>query len=109
MKIEIIENGIWYHGSNRRFFKLRKNSTITQWKELAEAFSHKPSKLEYDNNGIIKHNGTKNGYLYVIEEPIIVGKDIHQHPRTTMDENAEFLTNRRLKVKLVSKIKKGKV
>lgn len=105
MKIEIIENGIWYHGSNRRFFYLRKNSTITQWKELAEAFSHKPSTLEYDDNGIIRHNGNKKGYLYIIDEPIEICKDIYQHPRTTLDENAEFLTNRRLKVKLIATLK----
>lgn len=105
MKIEIVQNGMWYHGSNRRFLKLRKNSTITQWKELAEAFSHKPSMLEYDDSGILRHNGNKKGYLYVIDEPAEIGKDIQQHPRTILDENAEFLTNRRLKVKLVAKIK----
>ena len=45
------DNGIWYHGSNMQFDVLRKGSTITQWKELAEAFSHQPSVLGYDDNG----------------------------------------------------------
>ena len=36
-------DGIWYHGSNKFFKELREKSTITQWKELAEAFSHQPS------------------------------------------------------------------
>ena len=104
MKIEIQPNGIWYHGSNRVFTELRINSTITQWRELAEAFSHQPSGLGYDDNGVICHNGTEKGYLYIIDEPIIIGRDIYQHPRTTMDENAEFLTKRPLKVKMISEL-----
>jgi hypothetical protein len=68
MKIEILQDGIWYHGSNKIFSELRTNSTITQWKELAEAFSHQPSGLWYDDNGKIGHNGTEKGYLYIIDE-----------------------------------------
>jgi len=101
MKIEIREDGIWYHGSNEKFEILRAGSTITQWQELAEAFSHKPSGLGYDDEGNIEHNGTEPGYLYVIDEQIRVGEDIYQHPRTTMDLNAEFLTKRELKVKFI--------
>ncbi len=26
------------------------------------------------------HNGTEKGYLFVIDEPVIVGQDIYQHP-----------------------------
>ena len=104
MKIEINPNNVWYHGSNVIFSELRTNSTITQWKELAEAFSHKPSCLGYDDDGTIFHNGTEKGYLYIIDEPITVGVDIYQHPRTTMDENAEFLTKRPLKVKLICEL-----
>ena len=104
MKIEIKSNGIWYHGSNNIFSELRTNSTVTQWKELAEAFSHQPSGLEYDDNGEISHNGTEKGYLYIIDEPIAVGVDIYQHPRTTMDENAEFLTKRPLKVRMICEL-----
>ena len=70
MKIEIQPDGIWYHGSNQIFSELRVNSTITQWKELAEAFSHQPSCLGYDDNGVICHNGTEKGYLYIIDEPV---------------------------------------
>lgn len=104
MKIEIQPDGIWYHGSNKIFSELRTNSTVTQWKELAEAFSHQPSGLGYDDNGRISHNGTEKGYLYIIDEPIAVGVDIYQHPRTTMDENAEFLTKRPLKVKMICEL-----
>ncbi len=104
MKIEIKENGMWYHGSDKVFTELRTNSTITQWRELAEAFSHQPTGLGYDDDGVIKHNGTAKGYLYVIDEDITVGEDVYQHPRTTMDENAEFLTKRPLKVRLIAEL-----
>lgn len=104
MKTEIQPNGIWYHGSNTLFTELKTNSTITERKELAEAFAHKPSTLEYDDNGVIRHNGTQKGYLYKIDEPIIVGVDVYQHPGTTMDENVEFLTKRPLKVKMICKL-----
>lgn len=104
MKLTIDPNGLWYHGSSKVFSELRENSTITQWRELAEAFSHQPGWLSYDDDGRISHNGTKPGYLYVIDEPVAVGKDIYQHPRTTMDRNAEFLTKRPLRVKLVKSL-----
>ena len=104
MKIEIQPDGIWYHGSNKIFSELRTNSTITQRKELAEAFSHQPSGLWYDDHGMIGHNGIEKGYLYIIDEPIKVGIDIYQHPRTTMDVNAEFLTKRPLKVRMICEL-----
>lgn len=104
MNIEINPNGIWYHGSPFLFTELREGSTVTQWRELAEAFSHKPSALEYGEDGVISHNGSKRGYLYVIDESIAVGADVYQHPRTTMDINAEFLTRRALKVRLIGEV-----
>ena len=104
MKIAIQPAGTWYHGSNKVFSELRANSTITQWKELAEAFSYQPSALSYDYSGVICHNGTEKGYLYIIDEPVTIGDDIYQHPRTTMDENAEFLTLRPLKVRMICEL-----
>ena len=104
MKIDINPDGIWYHGSNCVFTELRENSTVTPWRELAEAFSHQPSRLNYDDNGVISHNGKEKGYLYIIDEPVTVGVDIYQHPRTTMDPNAEFLTRRPLKVKMICEL-----
>ena len=104
MVIEIKADVIWFHGSNIVLSESREGSTITQWKELAEAFSHQPTILSYDDNGNISHNGKEKGYLYIIDEPVEIGKDIYQHPRTTMDENAEFLINRPLKVKLIEEL-----
>ena len=104
MKLTIDPEGTWDHGSNKIFTELRENSTVTQWRELAEAFSHRPTSLSYDDDGRIIHNGTEKGYLYIIDEPVTVGTDVYQHPRTTMDANAEFLTRRPLKVKLIREL-----
>lgn len=76
-------------------------SWITLWRELAEAFSHKPSSLGYDDNGNFEHNGVENGYLYMVNEKIEIGIDIFLHPSSTMDENAEFITKRPLNLKLI--------
>lgn len=104
MKIGIDPDGVWYYGSNVLFSELRANSTITQWKELAEAFSHQPSTLEYDDSGVISHDGVEKGYLYRIDESIDIENDIYRHPRTTMDENVEFLTKRPLKVTMICEV-----
>jgi len=101
MQIGIKEDGTWFHGSNVKFDILRAGSTVTQWQALAEAFSHKPSGLGYDDDGRIEHNGTEYGYLYVIDEPVRIGVDVVQHPRSSMDQNAEFLTTRDLKVRWI--------
>lgn len=104
MKIVIDPKGTWYHGTNLHLAELRTGSTITQWRELAEAFAHQPSQLSCDDEGKIHHNGHEKGFLYVIDEPIEVGNDVYQHPRTTMCPNAEFLTKRPLKLKLLCEL-----
>ena len=75
MNITIDPNGTWYHGSDAQFSELRTGSTITQWRALAEAFSHQPKVLCCEDDGSIIHNGKKHGYLYVIDEPVVVGED----------------------------------
>lgn len=104
MKIPFDPSGTWYHGSNVHLTELKTGSTITQWRELAEAFSHKPTQLEYEDDGSISHNGQAHGYLYVIDEPVAVNVDVYQHPRTAMDQNAEFLTKRPLKLRLIAEL-----
>lgn len=104
MKIKIDPDGTWYHGSNLIFSELKKGSTITQWRALAEAFSHQPTMLCYDDNGVLSHNGVQKGYLYVIDEHIEIGTDVYPHPRTSMNENAEFLTKRPLAVRLIEEL-----
>ena len=104
MVLKIDPSGTWYHGSNLMLSELKEGSTITQWKELAEAFSPKPTRLSYDDNGVISHNGKEKGYLYMLDEHITLDIDVYQHPRTVMDKNAEFLTKRPLKVKLICEL-----
>ncbi len=101
MKIAIHPAAPWYHGSPLALQELQSGSTVTQWRQLAEAFSHKPAMLCYDDNGQITHNGQEPGRLYVIDEPVQVGVDLLPHPRSTMDANAEYLTQRPLRLRLV--------
>lgn len=94
------EASAWYHGSPLVLTELAAGSTITQWKQLAEAFSHKPSLLEYNEIlGEITHNGVLDGRLYVVDEPVHIGVDVYPHPRSSMDEGVEWLTARPLKLK----------
>ncbi len=95
----------WYHGSPLKLTVLREGSTVTQWRELAEAFSHKPQLLCIDDGGNILHNGTMPGYLYAVDEEIITGTDVFQHPRSTMEEGLEFLTARPLRLRYLCEVK----
>ena len=93
----------YYHGSPFELTELAAGSSVTPWRELAEAFSHKPAELSYDCvGGIIKHNGIKRGFLYAVDEPISPDVDIYPHPRTKMDNEVEWLTKRPLKLRFVS-------
>lgn len=95
----------WYHGSPIELTELRTGSTITRWRELAEAFSHKPEQLSYDTvGGRIKYNGQIDGFLYLIDEPLIEDTDIYKHTNTSMDNGVEWLTKRPLKLKLIGSV-----
>lgn len=107
MAIPIQPGAPWYHGSPLRIQELRTGSTITQWRALAGAFSHKPTALGYEDYGddsSIVHNGAEPGFLYIVDGPVAIGTDIYPHPRTTMDENAEFLTARPLRLRLIARL-----
>ncbi len=90
----------WYHGSPLELTTLRAGSTITQRRDLARIFSHKPMIVSIDDEGRIKHNGTLSGYLYVIDEAVLP-EDVEPHPRTTMGPGDEWLTHRELRVRLL--------
>jgi len=92
----------WYHGSNIKLNTLKSGSTITQWRELAEAFSHKPTSLSYGDDKVIQHNGIQLGFLYIIDEPVVPGEDIYMHPSTAMEPGHEWLTVKPLKVKCIT-------
>ncbi len=100
MDIDVDYSRPWYHGSPLKLEVLRTGSTITQWKDLARIFSHKPAVVSISDEGDIQHTGTQPGYLYVIDEPVAAA-DVIPHPRTTMRPGDEWLIQRELRVRLI--------
>jgi hypothetical protein len=98
---------IWYHGSPYRLEVLRAGSTVTQTRELAEVFSHKPVLVSIEDDGTIRHNGSLPGYLYVVAEPV-GPEDVYPHPRTTMGPGFEWLTTRELSLAPVATVEISK-
>ncbi len=84
----------WYHGSPRVLTALQVGSTITQKRELARIFSHKPSLVSAENDGRLRHNGRQPGYLYRVEG--VRPGDVIPHPQTSMQPGEEWLTTREL-------------
>jgi hypothetical protein len=79
---------------------LREGSTITQDRHLATVFSHKPTIVSMEDDGTLRHNGTKPGFLYRIAEPV-TAEDVTPHPRTSMKPGDEWLTHRPLRLTLL--------
>jgi hypothetical protein len=97
------ESQTWYHGSPIMLEVLATGSSITRNKELAIAFSHKPSQLGVSDDGIIHHNGEYNGYLYEIAELVSL-EDIYIHPDILIvnpNDSWEWLTKRPFRLKLI--------
>lgn len=102
----------WYHGSPFKLTTLRKGSTITQDRNIARVFSHRPTHVSISvhvgisDEGVkhvsqkIKHDGRMPGLLYRIAENI-KPEDIFPHPHSSMEEDKEWLTNRELRVELI--------
>ncbi|RIK51010.1 MAG: hypothetical protein DCC57_11095 [Chloroflexi bacterium] len=94
----------WYHGSPTKLTWLRIGSTITQDRDLARVFSHKPTLVYQDVDAagqrILKHNGMQPGYLYRLITPLGAA-EIEPHPTSTMEAGQEWLTQCELEVELV--------
>ena len=108
MKVERVEADYqkpWYHGSPAALEFLVVGSTITQDKDVARVFSHKPpivsTWIDEHQNRVIKHSGKISGHLYRIAEKVNP-EDIYPHPRTTMEPGMEWLTRRELHVELLA-------
>lgn len=95
--------GTWYHGFPFELLVLRKESTVTQNRDLARVFSHKPSIVSVSDEGTIQHDGIQAGYLYRIDEPAGPG-DVYPHPRSTMGPGQEWLTTRELRLELIGPV-----
>ena len=91
----------WFHGSPFKLAELKPGSTITQDRELAAIFSHKPRLVSIGDDGTIKHDGRLSGFLYLVSEPVAV-KDVCPVPRSTMLPGKEWLTRRVLQVELLA-------
>ena len=90
----------WYHGSQQKLNTLRVGSSITQDRNVAKAFSHRPSLLTQSESGTAKHDGTTPGYLYIVADEI-GPDDVYPHPHPVNVTRWEWLTNRELKLKLI--------
>ena len=90
----------WYHGSPLKLDVLRAGSTVTQWRDLARVFSHKPAVVSISDDRRLQHNGTQPGHLYEIAEPV-TAEDVEPHPRTTMGPGDEWLTRRELRLRVI--------
>jgi hypothetical protein len=93
----------WYHGSTLILSHLRKGSTITQDRHLAEVFSHKPTIVSCAHDSMIRHNGTLPGYLYKIAEPV-KSEDIFPVPFSSMEPGKEWRTQRELQVAFLNPV-----
>ena len=99
----------WYHGSQQRLNTLRVGSSITQNKDVAKTFSHRPSIVTMSDGGEgeshadvwkVRHNGVEPGYLDVVvdeTEP----DDVRPHPHPVNVARWEWLTNRDLRLQLI--------
>ena len=90
----------WYHGSQQELTRLRVGSSITQNRNVAKAFSHRPSLLTQSEGGTVKHDGVTPGYLYIVADEI-GPEDVDPHPHPVNLIRWEWLTNRELTLKLV--------
>jgi hypothetical protein len=98
--MEFDPNQTWYHGSPLKLSTLLQGSTITQKRELARIFSHKPTVVSVFDDGQIKHNGTMPGYLYIIVDKV-QPEDVTPHPQTTMEAGDEWLITREMHLQLL--------
>ena len=69
----------WYHDSQQKLTTLRVGSSITQDRNVAKAFSHRPSLLTMSDDGTVKHDGVTPGYLYTVVDEI-GPDDVYPHP-----------------------------
>jgi len=94
----------WYHGSPEKLTELRKGSWVTQFKEMAKAFSHKPSLISLDDDGqAVKHDGQLIGFLYIVSEPI--GPDDVSYLHNT--GQTHWQTQRDLRIRYVAELPVG--
>ena len=91
----------WYHGARQALTRLRSGSSITQRRDVAKAFSHRPTLLSM-SDASLKHDGASPGYLYLVAEEI-APDDVHPHPHPVNAARWEWLTRREVKLELIER------
>ena len=94
--------GPWFHGSPEQLDILLSGSWVTPFRELAKAFSHKPTRITVSDDDfmIVRHDGKIPGFLYVVSE-LLDDQDLEELPNT---DQTHWRTMRALKVKLVGEV-----
>lgn len=90
----------WYHGSQQELAILRTGSSITQNRDIARIFAHRPTITSIEDDGSMKHNGTARGYLHLVDEPL-TADDVEPHPHPINASRWEWLIKRAVKVRLI--------
>ncbi|MDD3383692.1 MAG: type II toxin-antitoxin system RelB/DinJ family antitoxin [Bacilli bacterium] len=94
----------YYYGSSNPIEYLKKGSDITPCKELAIAFSHKPSFVTIDGPNIFHDGEVKPSYLYIVDEPLVKDIDFTQHEDSAFHTGFELKVKRDIKLKLIDKL-----
>lgn len=92
----------WFHGSPVELDVLLSGSWVTPFRELAKAFSHRPTRISVSDEefAAVRHDGKIPGFLYVVAEPLD-DQDLEERPGT---DHTHWKTMRVLKVKLVEEV-----
>ena len=103
-KKKVSFRGSYYFGTNKKIESIKKGMVVTPSRDLAIAYAHKPKNISIDNKKVYHDGKGLVGYLYKIDEPLVVGEDIFQYYASKFDDGYEMLTKRELKIKLVKVI-----
>ena len=92
----------WFHGSPEELDTLLPGSWVTPFRELARAFSHRPTRITVSDDDFtaVRHDGKIPGFLYVVAEPLD-DQDLEERPGT---DHTHWKTMRVLKVQLVEEV-----
>ena len=77
----------WFHGFPVETVELRRGSTITPDRVLAEVFGRKPNIASLEDYSEIRHEGTSAGFLYIIDEHLSPA-DMNPHSNSSMKRGA---------------------
>lgn len=93
----------WYRGSPAPLRLLWKGSTVTRDRDLAAAFSHRPTVVSIEDDGSVRHNGKMAGFVHHMAAPI-GPSDVQPHPCSSLQPGLEYLTLRDLPVTVIERV-----